>query len=284
MTAAIVWLASYPKSGNTWLRILLSNLLAQAEQPININQISLAGLFPVSIQQMSEATLIDAALLRPNEADLLRPSVIAALLTGVGREAGDQFVKVHDAYRFLPDGTPLLGRDVARAALYILRDPRDVVVSASRLYGLSVDRAIDVINKDRYLRYRVDRAGTQVPQRLLDWSGHVRSWTRQSDVPVHVLRYEDLLADTVAAFGKAVEFLGLSSSPDALATAVRHADFKELSRQEGELGFRENVDRAAGSRFFRAGRAGGWVDVLTPAQAAAIEAAHGEVMAAYGYL
>lgn len=280
---AIVWLASYPKSGNTWLRILLSNLLSRSEQAVSINDIDLEGFYPVASWVAAELALLDIDILRPNEADLLRPLLITMLLERLGDGAGDQFVKVHDAYRILPDGTPLLGRGVARAALYVLRDPRDVAVSLSHFSATGLDRAVEAVCRDRYLAYRRTCAATQAPQRLLDWSGHVRSWTEQQDVPVHVLRYEDLLTDATATFGKAAAFLGLPASPAALTMAVRHADFKELSRQEGEVGFREILDHANG-RFFRAGRAGGWVDVLTPAQVAAIEAAHGEVMAAYGYL
>lgn len=281
--ASIIWLASYPKSGNTWLRLLLANLLSGIDAPVDINNLDLTGIFPVLREQVDQIALVDSEILRPSEADLLRPYMIKALLEAAGPEAGDQFAKVHDAYRYLPDGTPLLGKGLARAALYILRDPRDMAVSMSHFYKISLDKAVFHINEGWYLSPPDRYPKSQVPQSVLDWSSHVRSWTEQRDVPTHLLRFEDLLADTVATFGRAVAFLGLSVSPVALERAARHTRFSELQRQEREQGFKER-HLWAGDCFFRAGKAGGWVDVLTKAQAAAITAAHGEMMAAYGYL
>lgn len=278
--AGPVWLASYPKSGNTWLRLLLSNLLCGRRGPEDINNLGLAAFCLVNRPVIEDLTLVDTFLLTGEECDRMRPT----LMEEAWREAADHdiFIKVHDAYRHLADGTPLLGRP-ARAALYVLRDPRDVAVSLAFHTGNPIGKAVDQIlsvgtrmagNKPRH---------EQVPQPLLDWSGHVRSWTGQRDVPVHVLRYEDLRADTVGFFGRATAFLGLEATSDELARAVRQSDFSALQRQEAEKGFRERRPESS-APFFRSGRAGGWVDVLTREQAAAIEAAHGEVMAAYGYL
>jgi len=278
---AVVWLASYPKSGNTWLRLLLADLLSGNEEPVDINNIRLTGFLPACRSDAEEITLIDTALLLPAEVDQLRPYVIRGLLEKAG--TGDQFAKVHDAYRRLPDGTPLLGRDMARAALYILRDPRDVAVSMSHYYRHDLDKAVAFINKGWKLAPRTEHPHAQVPQALLDWSSHVRSWTEQRDIPTHTLRYEDLLTDTAAALGEAATFLGLPVSPAGLERVARRNSLNELRRQESERGFQE-LPSWAGERFFRAGKAGGWVDALTRAQAAAITAAHGEMMAAYGYL
>lgn len=280
---AIIWLASYPKSGNTWMRLLLSNLLSDGDAPVDINNIRLDGFQPVKQGLANEASLVDTELLTDTERDQFRPLLVKTMLEDAGTATCDQFVKVHDAYRHLPDGTPLLGRGVARAALYILRDPRDVAVSLAHYYGVDLDKAIEFMGKDNFLRSKRQRPNSQIPQRLLDWSGHVRSWTGQQDVTTHVLRYEDMLTDTTAAFERVVAFLGLPTSPTALEKAVRGADFKELQRQEAEKGFRELIAQSI-SPFFRQGKAGGWTDVLTPTQTAAIEAAHGEVMAAYGYV
>lgn len=276
-----VWLASYPKSGNTWLRMLLSNLLSDRREPEDINDLSLPSQNLVGRAGIEEQTLVDTHLLTEEECDRMRP----ALMVEAWREAveRDVFIKLHDAYRRFADGMPVLGPP-ARAAIYILRDPRDVAVSLSFHNGLpmaaAVDRILSAHTRMGGGRY-MSRA--QILQPVLDWSGHVRSWTGQADAPVHVLRYEDLRADTAAVFGRVVSFLGLPSAPKEVERAVRHADFRELQRQETEKGFRE---RQAGSMapFFRAGRAGGWRDVLTREQVAAIEEAHGAVMAEFGYL
>jgi aryl sulfotransferase len=277
----IIWLASFPKSGNTWLRLLLANLLSGSEQPVNINQNRLPEIFPVHHVEAEELMLIDTSLLTREEADLLRPIMIEAVSA---RRTGLLFAKVHDAYRLNPDGEPLLGRSAARAALYIVRDPRDVAISLAFFNAWSVDWAIERLNSFEHTLSRSwNRLQPELPQLLLDWSGHVTSWTEQRDVPVHVLRYEDLRADPVGTFGAAVTFLGLDATPAAVERAVRCADFAELQRQEQQAGFRERPGKSV-APFFRAGRAGAWAEILNPAQQEAILAAHRPVMARFGYV
>lgn len=275
-----IWLASYPKSGNTWMRLLLANLLCGRQGAVDINDLGLTSRSVVHRGEIEAMTLVDTFLLTGAECDRLRPS----LMEEVWREAADHdiFIKLHDAYRYLADGRPVLGRP-ARAALYILRDPRDVAVSLAFHTGNPIGKAVKQILSGSMRLGGNKSHQEQVPQPLLDWSGHVRSWTEQHDVPVHVLRYEDLRADTAGIFGHALAFLGLTATPDDIMRAVRQSDFSELQRQEAEKGFRERRPEST-APFFRAGRVGGWQDVLTPDQASAIKAAHGAVMAEYGYL
>lgn len=278
--AGPVWLASYPKSGNTWLRLLLANLLCGSQGPEDINDLGLASFSLVTRPVIEDFILIDSFLLTREECDRMRPS----LMEEAWREAAgrDLFIKLHDAYRRLADGTPVLGRP-ARAALYVLRDPRDVAVSLAFHGGNSIEKAVRQVLSGATHMGGDKPHQEQISQPLLDWSGHVRSWTGQRDVPVHVLRYEDLRADTVGFFGRATAFLGLETTAEGLARAVRHSDFSELQRQEIEKGFLERRPEST-APFFRAGRVGGWRDVLTPDQAAAIKDAHGAVMAEFGYL
>lgn len=278
--AGPVWLASYPKSGNTSLRLLLANLLGGRPRPEDINNLGLATFSLVNRPVIEDLTLVDSFLLTGEECDRMRPS----LMEEAWREAADHdiFIKLHDAYCHLADGTPLLGRP-ARAALYVLRDPRDVAVSLAFHTGNPIDKAVRQILSGSTRMGGNKPHHEQVPQPLRDWSGHVRSWTGQRDVPVHVLRYEDLHVDTAGIFGRAVAFLGLEATPDEVARAVRQSDFSELQSQEAAKGFRERRPEST-APFFRAGRVGGWRDVLTSDQAATIEATHGMVMTEFGYL
>jgi aryl sulfotransferase len=280
VTAGPVWLASYPKSGNTWLRMLLSNLLCGRAGPEDINDLQLPTHSLVNRPVIEDVTLVDSFLLTREECDRMRP----ALMEEAWREAGDQdvFIKLHDAYCHLPDGRPALGCP-ARAALYILRDPRDVAVSPAFHTGKPIATVVRQILSSSTRMGGIKPHHEQVPQPLLDWSGHVRSWTGQADAPVHVLRYEDLRADTVGCFGRAIAFLGLEATSEQLARAVAQADFNVLQRQETEKGFRERRPESI-APFFRAGRVGGWREFLAREHSAAIEAAHGPVMAQFGYL
>ena len=100
----IIWLASYPKSGNTWFRIFLSNLLNEKEEPADINKITSTHGIASARHLFDELTGIEASDLSQNEADLLRPGVYK-LISDEARQT--LFIKAHDAYKFLPDKSPL---------------------------------------------------------------------------------------------------------------------------------------------------------------------------------
>lgn len=272
--AGIVWLASFPKSGNTWFRIFLANLAAGDGGPADLNSLYRHGGFAGDREAFEAATMLDSGLLSHDDIDALRPQVYAHI-------EGRRWMKVHDAYAALPDGEPLLGR-AARAAIYLVRDPRDVAISLAHHNDTSIDAAIALMNRtDAALCDGRNGLDAQLRQRLRDWSGHVTSWLDQHDVCVLPIRYEDLKADPVAHFGKALAFAGQEAGMAEIERAARHADFSELQRRERESGFAERKPGA--TPFFRAGQVGGWRDRLTTGQRTRIEDAHAAVMDRLGY-
>jgi hypothetical protein len=262
------------------MRILLSNLTGESRGPEDINNLSPRGDNIASSRALFEdQTLIDSYLLLPHEIEALRPAVHDG--HAVSR-ATTAFIKVHDCWTHLPDGTPLLGR-AARAALYLVRDPRDVAVSFAFFLAASIDRTIELMNRPRST---FGPCHLNVRQPLDDWSGHVRSWLDQTEIQVHAVRYEDLQTDATGSFRQALHFLGVSfeneaAAKDSVARAARHADFAELRRQERERGFAEQSVRRG--PFFRQGRMGDWRHHLSEAQARRIESAHGITMQRLGY-
>ena len=272
--APIIWLASFPKSGSTWFRILLANL--NGEDPIDINCLPKRSSIASSRQKFEAATMLDSTLLSHEEIDDLRPSVYKAIAAEANEEC---WIKVHDAYTTVHGSEPLLGRNVARAAIYLVRDPRDVVISWAMAYHKpDINVAIKFVNStDSEIADNIP----QLRQKLRGWSGHVTSWLEQTDVPIHVVRYEDLQTATAECFAAALKFVGRSATLNAIERAVRHSDFTELQRQEIEKGFVEQTSRNA--LFFRSGRVGGWRESLTAAQTKAIEQCNGAMMARLGY-
>jgi aryl sulfotransferase len=275
----IVWLASFLKSGNTWFRIFLANLARHEPSPADINNLDQSGGIASDRHEFEMATMLDSSLLSHDEIDDLRPRVYAAI---AAEARSDRWVKVHDAYTTVLNGEPLLGRNVARAAIYLVRDPRDVVVSLSYHDNMSIEDALKCMNSSTDVVCGSRKGlSSQLRQKMLGWSGHVTSWLDQTDVPVHVLRYEDLLRAPTEFFVAALKFSGRTATPASIERAVRHADFLELQRQESENGFVGRESRIA--PFFRSGRAGGWRDILTAEQIALIEERHAPTMQRLGY-
>jgi hypothetical protein len=276
--AGLIWLASFPKSGNTWFRIFLANLAVGDSGPAGINDLDRYGGFAGNRNDFEDATMLESGLLSDEDVDALRPRVYERIAQDV---AEPRWMKVHDAYTSLPGGEPLLGR-AARAAIYLVRDPRDVAISLAHHNNTSIDAAIARMNRtDSALCDGRMGPEAQLRQKLGDWSGHVASWLDQRDIPVHLIHYEALKTDAATQFGRALAFAVHDADCAEIARAVRHADFSELQRREREEGFAE---RKPGAKpFFRAGRAGEWREILTPEQRTSIEDAHAAMMDRLGY-
>ncbi len=277
--AGIFWLASYPKSGNTWMRLFLSNLSGKSEAPVDINA-SHGNEIAGSRAWLDHLLGFASADLTPQEIDAVRPDCHA---WAAGEAVETEYHKIHDANVAGTSSEPLIRPGSCRGALYILRNPLDVAPSAASHWGVSLDAAIERMNKrDGVLLGSARPGDKQVLQRMLDWSSHVRSWVDAPGLGVHVVRYEDLLAEPMLHFGAAVRFLDLPDDAAGLARAIHASRFEELARQEQASGFRERSSKAA--RFFRSGRAGGWRESLNAMQVGRIVGAHADVMRRFGYL
>lgn len=273
---SIVWLASYPKSGNTWLRIFLANYIFNLDRPVPINQVHRIGMGD------SVATAYRKVAKNPEALDITNAEhtlkLRNAVLRGVVNNGAEiNFLKTHNQ-RMRVREVELIPRQFTRAAIYVLRDPRDMLVSYARHYGHDVATAAEAISAR--INYVIPDE-TTTTQWLGSWSDHVTGWTTGKGFPVLTLRYEDMKADPVAAFGKAVKFIGLPVDPARLEKAIRFSDFDELKRQEAEGGFIEKPTTT--DRFFHTGTSGQWKD-LDPAVIARIEEMHGGVMRRHGYL
>ena len=276
--SGIYWLASYPKSGNTWFRSFLYNLQQDGDAPADINELATGGIAS-GRGWLDEVLGFDTAELDPDEVDRLRPSVYRWSL----RDAEVGYHKIHDAYTYTQDGEPLVSREATLGALYIVRNPLDVAPSNANHNQSTIDQAIARMGEAKYALCRTRKAlPSQVRQQLLSWSQHVLSWIDAPELNCHVMRYEDMLSDPIASFTQATRFLGLAQAPEQIEKAIRFSDFKELSRQEEQKGFKERPTKT--ERFFRQGKSGGWRDKLSPEQVQRIVSDHGAVMQRMGYL
>lgn len=286
-----VWLASYPKSGSTWFRMLLANL--DADRPVDINALRGRGGIASARSRFDEMLLIPSGLLTHDECDRLRPLVYREMArSGSDRTLEDpdapglgvRFVKTHDAWTTTTDGEALLGgAAAARAAILIVRDPRDVAPSLASHNDQPIDDATTFM-ADAAASFcgGTDRQHNQLRQQLPGWSGYHHGWIEQAEVPVHIVRYEDLHADTPGVFARALAFAGVPVDAERIGRAVASAGFEHLARQERELGFREAPAKRR-EPFFRRGRSGGWREELTDRQARRIEADHAAMMRRLGY-
>jgi hypothetical protein len=264
----LVWLASYPKSGNTWVRAFLHNYIVNAQTPHSIN-----NLVDFSVAECAAPFFgADAASLSTEQVQKLRPAAHEQLT----RLHPDLvFVKTHNA-NIAVHGIPLCTPALTAGAVFIVRDPRDVALSYAAFARKTVDEIIDFM-ADKNAANATDEH--QVFEHLSDWSTHAVSWVAS---PKRVLvRYEDLLAEPSRYFARIIRFIGTGEvDANRLNRAIAFSRFDVLSGQEAAEGYRAG---GGAEKFFRAGRAGQWRERLTPDQVKRIEAAHGEIMQKFGY-
>jgi len=274
----IVWLASYPKSGNTWFRVFLSNLLNPGNKPVSINEIDEIHIAS-SRSMFDNITGLPSEDLNNDEIERLRPEVYQFM----SAKAEEFFyLKVHGAYTYLPDGRPLFPIKASKAAIYFIRNPLDVAISFAHHNAEDPTKFIQVLNYPHSLSPNKKKLDSQLRQKLSTWSNHIKSWTEQNQIPLLVLRYEDMKNNTFRSFKKAINFLNIESSEEAIQQAIEFSDFSRLKQQEEEAGFKEKT--ILSESFFRKGSIGEWKNVFKREEIESIIAHHREVLKRFGYL
>lgn len=273
-----IWIASYPKSGNTWVRVFLHNLVRELRgepgaQDINMlhawtGRESLQERFTQRLgKPAQEASLAEIAAVRP----LAQADIVA-------RADQPVLLKTHNAVANV-EGHPTINLGVTLAAIYLVRNPLDVAVSYAHHSGQTVDHVIEFMARPLSMG---DGSERHVYEFMGSWSFHVASWLAVIDRPVLILRYEDLLGAPQRSFARLARFLRLEPSAAQLGAAIENSCFAALARQEAERGFNERPKTA--ETFFRKGEAGQWKQALTKSQVADVVAVQGPMMMRFGYL
>lgn len=275
--SGLVWLASYPKSGNTWTRTLLSNLvtiMGGEQEPLDINSINRFSVGENITSFYKDILGYAPGPQHRKEIDETRHQVQAAI---ADQFEGLIFVKTHNAL-VIDRRYPVINFAVTSGAVYIVRNPLDVAISLAHHMGRTIDEAIEVM-ATRDMETPIN--DKRVHEIWGSWSQNVESWTRKPHRAIYVMRYEDMLSDPVKIFGGLARHLLLNPTPEELRLAIERASFESVQAQEDAEGFHEKPKQA--KRFFREGRAGQWKDVLSERQVARITEVHREQMERFGY-
>ena len=276
----IIWLASYPKSGNTWLRIFLNNLLSEKNEPIDINVLNKTGSIASSRVIFDELVGVDSADLTSTEIDYYLPQV--HLLRSKQLKKRD-FIKIHDAFTKNQNDKWIIPLAATYKVIYLIRNPLDVAVSMAYYYGDDFDTSInDMSNPNLILGESKKRQLSQLHQYMGSWSDHVNSWI--NNVPpkkILVVRYEDMKLKTVETFSRITYFLDLPYSSKQIINAIDNSTINRLQAMEVKKGFKGNINPKV--LFFRKGIVGGWREELSENQILKIIKAHKELMIQYNY-
>ncbi|MEZ6242662.1 MAG: sulfotransferase domain-containing protein [Phycisphaerales bacterium] len=246
----ITWIASYPKSGNTWVRFLLHNAL---HEPTD------------------ELTLVEERI----------PYVLRVRDRYRPESEREDLLKTHLLRR---DEHPFVAH--TRRAIYVIRDPRDVLMSNlnyRRLRRSEAETGVREMTDADYARAFIDAGGDPVwaGNQLGTWADNAESWARGAGFPVLLVRYEDLGADAHAELARMLAFLERPTDEGVIARAVETSSFARL--REGEARRRGDTPGEA-PYFFNRGVSGASLDeLIAPGLDAAFDQVFGEAMGAFGY-
>lgn len=270
----LLWLASYPKSGNTWLRLFLLTLLRDPDAPLSVNDVAKLTVADHGRRDYERLAGKSYAELSWEEIAEIRPRLHHELTT---LHPNPVMIKTHS---ILADhcGVPLITPEATAAAIYVLRNPLDIAGSLTNHADMSLEKTVDFLCDENSILGGDDRF---LPAPVASWSTHVKSWTIRPHPALHVMRYEDMVERPEETFTRLAAFLNLKRSPEQIRKAIAFTSFDTFREQEAREGFKERTKHT--ETFFRKGKVGSWREELTPEQAKKIVEANGEQMRRFGY-
>jgi hypothetical protein len=270
----LIWLASYPKSGNTWLRCFFSALFY--EQNFDLNNLEFDEVFA---NQAIFSMLVkkDIADFDEHQLEIERRKVLDFYLK---TKPSPYLLKIHDKYMLSSsDDLPISHTNRPTAAIYIVRNPFNLTISFARYLGVSIDEIID--------QY-VCKSGATIfmnhrfPRQIGTWQEHLMSWKEQTEIPVIFVRYEDLKMNPYQNFKKILSFLALDFTENKIREAIKKSDFNTLKQMESMGGFRERL--LADVPFFHSAEIDKGTKELNYTQKQKIKDQNQDAMKIFGYL
>ena len=250
----IIWLASYPKSGNTWLRSLLASYYFSEDGDFNFNLLQKIDQFP-SYNHFKDYNKIFSNPTDTTEFWLEEQKKINS-------DNKIKLFKTHNALCKI-NGNSFTDSNNTLGAIYVVRDPRNVITSLANHYEINLDQAFEfmVTEQKAIIQKKEDSYVGFVA--LFSWIFHQTSWANNKLFPTLVIRYEDLQHETFLTLKKVINFIdnfdNLKSSfnKDKAKKSIQSCDFERLKKLETNEGFIESpISKKKNSKinFFKLGK------------------------------
>lgn len=278
----IIWLASYPKSGNTFLRSLLSSYFFSKDNSFSFELLNHIKQYPHRDHFL------------PLGIDINNPHILAKNHLKAQKNINKNtnsftFFKTHSGFVKM-DGFSFTDLNNSLGVIYIVRDPRDVVISYAKHNDEPMETTLKKINENYLINNEVK---DEVPVYVGSWSFHYNSWKQFKGVKKYLLiKYEDLMQEKEFNFRKILKFIKHLTKVEfeiddaRIKKTINETEFKKLERLEQKFGFKESPKNKKGQRnkFFRKGEINQWRNALDTKIRISIEKVCEKEMIELGYL
>ena len=275
----IIWLASYPKSGNTWIRLFLDSLFSSSKE-FNINQNYIAQ-FPLRKHFEGITKNIN------DQSEFAKNCVNAQSKLNFDKKI--KILKTHNAlWNFNNGQFSFTDENNTLGVIHIVRDPRSIVTSILNYFHKdSYETAIEFMTTDKVLGGGDDESG--LPTIVGSWVNHYKSWKKFKKNYL-LIKYEDLLENPEEEFFKITRFLNnianFNFSNEKITSSIKNSEFNNLSSQEDTYGFDGNskTNKQKNQKFFHLGPENKWQDILKDEVRNKVELLFENEMKEIGYL
>ena len=255
----IFWIASYPKSGNTWLRALLSSYYYSDDGIFKQNLLQEIGQFPE--KKYFTSFNYNSKLITDTSKFWIDAQ------NEINKDKKIKFFKTHNILGAI-NGNNFTNKSNTIGALYIIRDPRNTLTSLQNHYELTQNEALEfMLNEKKFIHDFHKEDDFSDFQFISSWEKNYKSWIKQNIFPVKIIKYEDLSNNTFEIFKEIIQFIEKtlktknSINIEKLKNSIKTTSFQKMKILENENGFLEAVKSKKQNKkisFFYLGPKNNW--------------------------
>ena len=247
----IVWLASYPKSGNTWVRAFLNAYLLSPEGKFNFSLLD-------KIEEFPQHYILNKFMNAKNFHNLKEVSKNwIKVQEAINFNKKTTFLKTHSSLCNI-NGNIFTNKDNTLVFIYIVRDPRNVILSMSNHFGSTQEESLKILTDEKYTIYPGINNQLLPATHVSSWKNHYVSWKNCNSINKIIIKYEDLINNSYDTFKKIINFLSkhtkIKYNEEKFTNSINVTQFDNLKKSEEKYGF----NMAQKDKFLYLGKQNDW--------------------------